>query len=177
MRQRCRLIIVRVFMFIGHLPAGYISAKLLLKQFADTGVSTKFFILAGALGGIAPDLDMFYFYLIDNRQNHHHTYWPHYPVLWLTILAASSIWFKLANNKSAPALAVIFSISGSIHMLLDSIVGDIWWFAPFIDKPFALFTVEAVYKPWWLNFILHWSFALEILVLGWAYYLWRSKSA
>ena len=163
-------------MFIGHLPAGYISAKLLFKQFADTGVSAKYFVLAGVLGGIAPDFDMFYFYLIDNRQNHHHTYWPHYPVLWLTILAASSIWLRLANNKSAAALALIFSISGFIHMLLDSIVGDIWWLAPFIDKPYALFTVEAVYKPWWLNFILHWSFALEILVLGWAYYLWRYRS-
>lgn len=164
-------------MFIAHLPAGYITAKLLFKQFANAGVSAKLFVLAGVLGGIAPDLDMFYFYLIDNRQNHHHTYWPHYPILWLVILAISSTWFKLAANKSGAALALIFSISGLIHMLLDSIVGDIWWFAPIIDKPYTMFTVKAFYKPWWLNFILHWSFVLEILLLGWAYYLWRFKPA
>ncbi len=157
-------------MFIAHLPAGYITAKLLFKQFADTGFSAKLLVLAGVLGGIAPDFDMFYFYLIDNRQNHHHTYWPHYPVLWLAILATSSIWFKLAANKSSAALALLFSISGFIHMLLDSIVGDIWWFAPFVDKPYAMFTVEAVYKPWWLNFILHWSFVLEILFLKYCYW-------
>ncbi len=62
-----------------------------------------------------------------------------------------------------------------MHMLLDSIVGDIWWFAPFVDQPYALFTVEAVYKPWWLNFILHWSFAIEIGILLWALYLWRAN--
>lgn len=164
-------------MFIAHLPAGYISAKLLLKKLAHTRMSVKLFVLAGVMGGIAPDLDMFYFYLIDNRQNHHHTYWPHYPILWFAMLTASCIWFKVSKSESAAALALMFSISGFIHMLLDTVVGDIWWFAPFIDKPYAFFNVEAIYKPWWLNFILHWSFALEILVLGWAYYLWRSKSA
>jgi inner membrane protein len=164
-------------MFIGHLPARYVAAKLLLKQFADAGVATKLFVLVGVLGAIAPDFDMFYFYLIDNRQNHHHTYWPHSPALWLAILVTSSIWFKFAHKKSGAALALIFSINGFIHMLLDSIVGDIWWLAPVIDQPYALFTVEAVYKPWWLNFILHWSFALEILVFFWAIYLWRSKPA
>jgi len=58
-------------------------------------------------------------------------------------------------------------------MVLDSIVGDIWWFAPFVDQRFSLFTVPALYKPWWLNFILHWSFALELAVVGSAVYLWR----
>ncbi|MGP0171638.1 metal-dependent hydrolase [Pseudomonas sp. NCHU5208] len=162
-------------MFIGHLPAGYISAKLLLKRFANTGISARLFIFFGVLGGLAPDFDMFYFYFVDNRQSHHHTYWPHYPLLWLGLLAVSCAWFKFAANRSGAALMLIFSIGGFIHMLLDSIVGDIWWFAPFIDKPYAMFTVEAVYKPWWLNFILHWSFLLEILVLAWACYLWRSK--
>lgn len=164
-------------MFIGHLPAGYVTAKLLFKQFAGTGVAAKLFVLAGVLGAIAPDFDMFYFYWVDNRQNHHHTYWPHYPALWLTVLVASSIWFNFARKKSGAALALIFSINGFVHMLLDSIVGDIWWFAPVVNQPFVLFTVEAVYKPWWLNFILHWSFALEILVFVWAFCLWRFRSA
>jgi len=60
------------------------------------------------------------------------------------------------------------------HLLLDTIVGDIWWFAPFIDKPFAFFTVPALYKPWWLNFLLHWSFALELAVFALAFYLLRN---
>jgi inner membrane protein len=58
-------------------------------------------------------------------------------------------------------------------MLLDSIVGDIWWFAPFVDKSFALFTVPALYHPWWLNFVLHWTFLLELLILLWAVNIWQ----
>ncbi|CUR46968.1 hypothetical protein Q668_03800 [Alcanivorax sp. PN-3] len=99
-------------MFIGHLPAGYVSAKLLFRRFADTGAATTAFVLAGILGAIAPDL--------------------------------------------------------------DTIVGDIWWLAPFIDKPYALFTVPAVYRPWWPNFVLYWSFALEIAIAVWALLVWRS---
>lgn len=160
-------------MFIGHLPAGYVSVKLLYKQFANTGVAARYFVLAGMIGAVAPDLDMFYFYLIDNRQNHHHTYWPHFPALWLAFLVASSTWFICTTKKAGASLALIFSMSGIVHMLLDSIVGDVWWFAPLIDKSYAIFTVEAIYEPWWLNFILHWSFALEILAFVWAYCLWR----
>ena len=161
-------------MFIGHLPAGYVSAKLLFRRFADTGVATTAFVLAGILGAIAPDLDMFYFYLVDNRQSHHHTYWPHYPILWISLFLLAGLWVKLARQKAGAALALIFFISGFIHMLLDTIVGDIWWLAPFIDKPYALFTVPAVYQPWWLNFVLHWSFALEIAIAVWALLVWRS---
>jgi inner membrane protein len=74
------------------------------------------------------------------------------------------------------ALAVIFSLNGLLHMVLDTVVGDIWWFAPFVDKPYAFFTVPAVYKPWWLNFILHWSFALELAFVLVAIYVWRRSS-
>lgn len=58
-------------------------------------------------------------------------------------------------------------------MSLDSIVGDVWWFAPLLDRPFALFTVPALYQPWWLNFILHWSFGLEISLWIWALLIFR----
>ncbi|MEH6565278.1 MAG: metal-dependent hydrolase [Halopseudomonas sp.] len=164
-------------MFIGHLPAGYVVARLLLPRFASTGVTARYFMLAGMLGAIAPDLDMFYFYLVDNRQHHHHTYWPHYPVIWFSLLSAASLWFSLARVRAGAALALIFAVNGCLHMLLDSIVGDVWWFAPWIDQPFVLFTVQAVYTPWWLNFFLHWSFALELAVWGWAIFLWRHKAA
>jgi hypothetical protein len=59
----------------------------------------------------------------------------------------------------------------------DSVVGDIAWLAPYSDEYFALFHVEAMFKPWWLNFILHWSFALELLLVALAVYLWRRDHA
>jgi inner membrane protein len=162
-------------MIIGHLPAGFITAQLLFPYFKNASVCHKKFAFWAMLGAITPDLDMLYFHLIDHRQHHHHRYFSHFPVVWLLLLLASILWFRLASHRKHATLAVIFSLSGFIHLFLDTLVGDIWWFAPFIDKPFALATVPAIYKPWWLNFLLHWSFGIEILVVCWAIYLWRWK--
>ncbi|MGZ4995104.1 MAG: metal-dependent hydrolase [Methylobacter sp.] len=163
-------------MIIGHLPAGYIISKLLFPYFKSRGTSLRPFLWSGVLGAIAPDLDMVYFHLIDHRQHHHHTYFTHFPVVWASLLVISIICFSTARFKSRAILVLIFSLNGFIHMLLDTIVGDIWWFAPFIDKPYAFFTVPTLYKPWWLNFILHWSFAVELAIVLWAFYLLRNSS-
>jgi len=160
-------------MIIGHLPAGYIVSKLLFPRLESAGVTLKLFLLAGITGAVAPDFDMAYFHLADHRQHHHHTYFTHFPVIWVILLLLSLSCFYLGKTKGRVALAVIFSLNGLVHMLLDTIVGDIWWFAPFVDKPFSFFTVPALYKPWWLNFLFHWSFAMELAVAGWAIYLWR----
>jgi hypothetical protein len=163
-------------MFIGHLPAGLITAKLLFPRFQTTSVSYKAFLFWSLLGATFPDLDLFYFYLIDHRQHHHHSYFTHFPLLWLILLIVSILWFCLTSPRRTAAFAIIFSLSGFIHLFLDTLVGDIWWFAPFLNKPFALATVPALYHPWWLNFLLHWSFGVEILVICWAIYLSRTKA-
>ena len=159
-------------MIIGHLPAGYIASKLLFMRLAPPFASYPAFMCAGLLGAIAPDVDLLWFYLVDQRRQHHHLYFTHWPIVWLSFLALSVCWFRKAERREAPALAVIFSINGFIHMCLDSIVGDIWWFAPVIDKPFSLFTVPPVYKPWWFNFLLHWSMLLEVALAVLAIWLW-----
>jgi hypothetical protein len=164
-------------MIIGHLPAGYVVSKLLFRYFSTQGATLRSFVSAGVLGAIAPDLDMLYFHLIDHRQHHHHIYFTHYPIFWGSLLLLSVIWLATARIKSTAVLAVIFSLNSFVHMFLDTIVGDIWWLAPFIDKPFVLFTVPALYKPWWLNFVLHWSFALELALVLWAVFLWHRNKA
>jgi inner membrane protein len=162
-------------MIIGHAPAGYIISRLLLPCFKVKRLSAKTFLWVGVIGALAPDIDMLYFHLIDQRQHHHHTYVTHFPILWLTLLICSVIWFSIAKNKGNAALATLFSINGLIHMVFDTIVGDIWWFAPFIDKPFVFFTVPALYTPWWLNFLLHGSFGIEVTITIFAFYLWRKR--
>lgn len=158
-------------MFIAHLPAGYITAKLLFPRLTTPFASYQAFLFCSVVGAIFPDIDMFYFYLIDHKQHHHHSYVTHFPIVWGALLLLSCGWFYWASKRKNALLAVIFCLSAFIHLFLDTIVGDIWWFAPFIDKSFALATVSARYQPWWLNFLLHWSFGLEILIILWAVYL------
>ena len=121
-------------------------------------------------------VDLLYFYFIDNRSHHHHTYWTHYPVAWLTLTLMSLFWLRISKNGTSARLAVVFAISGCAHLLLDSIVGDVWWLAPFVVRPYALFVVPAVHEWWMLNFVLHWSFCFEIALVFWALAVRRTTS-
>lgn len=163
-------------MMIAHLPAGYVISKSLWLRRSTVcqGINEQLFLTVGLIGSVAPDFDMLYFYLIDQRSNHHHLYVTHYPILWFSLLGMSSLlWLKFARIKKWAILGILFCLNGVVHLLLDSIVGDIWWLMPFIDQPYALFTVPARFSPWWLSFVFHWSFLFELLLVSVAIWLWR----
>ena len=163
-------------MIIAHAPSGYILGTLISRRISRIPISAKAVIVAGIIGALAPDFDMLYFYLIDNRQTHHHKYLSHWPIIWLTLTAASTVWLSVARQSRVAFLSFVFFLGGVLHLVLDSFVGDIWWFAPFIDQPYAMFTIPARFKPWWLSFILHWSFTVELVVCTWAFLLYRKRS-
>lgn len=156
-------------MFIGHLPAGYLITRALARSPALTSCATRGLLAAGLLGSVFPDVDLFYFYLIDHRQTHHHLYWTHWPVFWLALLACAMVGCTLAGKRHYLSYVYVFVLNIVVHLLLDTIVGDIWWLAPALMKPFALFNVPALYQPWILNFLLHWSFLLELALLAAAF--------
>ena len=160
-------------MIIAHLPAGYLISKLLHRRLHWCQIaSQKTFIVAGTIGAVAPDLDMIYFHLVDHRQHHHHSFWPHFPILWLVLLGVSVLsWLHKPSRPSV--LAIVFSLNGWVHVVLDTVVGDIRWLAPIDDRAFSMAAVPAVYHPWWLNFILHWSFLLELGLVAAAVLVWR----
>ena len=152
-------------MFIAHLPSGYILAKLLNQKIKHSKISTKAFFTVVMIGAIFPDIDLFYFYLFDHRSVHHHKYFLHWFSFWIPIFLMS--WFYLAKSKYNSSTAYMFSLFSSaalLHICLDTFFGDVWLFAPFIDRPYVFFEVSARYQPWWLNFILHWSFFVEIII-------------
>lgn len=149
-------------MFIAHAPSGYLLAKAIIRPGCSSAFA-KAIILVGVVGAVIPDIDMVYFYLFDHRL-HHHKYFTHWPITWLALLLMTTVLLRWAATKKAAFLLAVFALGGMLHMLLDSVVGDIWWQAPWLKQPLKLFTIEAVYQPWWLNFILHWSFAVELLI-------------
>lgn len=163
-------------MIIAHLPAGYIVSTLLFLRIQHHGVSRLSYIHAGLFGAVAPDLDMIYFYCFDHQAHPHHSYYSHFPIVWLLLLMLSMAWFARANSKQSPLLATVFALNGLLHMLLDYIASSIYWLAPFVNKPFSLTGVDRVYDPWWLNFLLHRSFGVEIAIVIWAVFLWRSNA-
>jgi inner membrane protein len=164
-------------MLIAHAPAGFITAKLLFPRFRRHSLPLIPFCVAGVLGGIAPDFDLLYYYLIDHRAHHHHGYFTHYPLFWGVLLVAAAIWAWRAESKRIAALAFIFTLNGFGHLLLDSVVGGIRWLAPFSAKSYALARVHGPLHPVWLNFVLHWSFLLELAIVAWALWLLPGRAA
>lgn len=155
-------------MFIAHLPAGYLAARLLARS---TGMqATPTLVLAGMAGGVFPDMDLLYGAWVDGGRVHHHLYWPHLPLVWV----GAGLVFLPARRRLGDTrrrLFGAFMLGGWSHLLLDSVAGDIWWLGPWLDSPFSLINIPASHSPWWLNYLLHWSFGLELafvaLALGW----------
>lgn len=160
-------------MFIAHAPSGYILAVSMLRRMRPAAVSAEAAIAATIAGALAPDLDLIYFFLVDHRHTHHHRYFSHWPLVWLGLLALAAIGFRRASK--AGVLALLFCLGGVLHVILDSLVGDIWWLAPFVDRPYALATVPALRTPWWTNFLLHWSFGVELAICFWALLLHQKR--
>ena len=155
-------------MFIAHLPSGYIFAKAILARYKFEKISIKTVIVTMILGAVFPDIDLVYFFLIDHQQVHHHRYFLHWPIFWIVLWLILFASLKLKQCKlfhtRQSFLALLFCSAAILHVILNTLAGDIWWFAPFIDQPYALFKIKAQYSPWWLNFIFHWSFWVEIFV-------------
>lgn len=141
-------------MFIAHLPAGY-----LLFKSSPWRLSAPVFA-AGLVGALLPDIDMAYFFLVDQRAHHHHNYLTHRPALWLAVACLG----LALRRTSAGRMALALGVGALLHMLLDSVVGQIGWLWPLSDWAAPLVTVQATHDVWVMSFVAHWTFKLEIAI-------------
>ena len=146
-------------MFIAHLPAGYLFGKAATRL---SGLKTKQLVVWTAIGGILPDADLLYFYLVDNQSTHHRYYPSHWPITWLILFVISLLLFRLR-----PRIALAFaglSIGSLVHMVLDSVAAPVLWLAPFSNLKIELVQIPAIYENYIWSFVLHWTFAIEIAI-------------
>lgn len=148
-------------MFIAHLPAGY-----LLTRKLQACLKTKKYLWLGLIASLLPDIDLFYFYLFDGRQNFHHSYWIHIPFYW--IILALLVFLLVHYQKRYWAPAIIFFSNIFLHILLDTVVGQIKWLFPFSKIFVYFFVVPSHYTFWVYNFFFHWTFLIEIVIVIWA---------
>ena len=163
-------------MLIAHLPSGYLLGAA-SQRLVNT--RTRSLMAAALLGSVAPDFDMLYFHLIDARRTPHHDYFTHWPFFWLAVGAALvAIASFSARLRSSVALA--FTAGTLLHMALDSVAAQIHWLMPFDDFAVELVVVPAAYSNWVWNFVLHWTFGLEITICLMALllfvYRWRMRT-
>ncbi|WP_435169448.1 metal-dependent hydrolase [Falsirhodobacter sp. 1013] len=156
-------------MFIAHLPAGY-----LLTDRLTRGLQRRRRLMGvGLVAAVLPDTDLLWFYLVNDRQNLHHDFLFHWPLFWVAVAALFWILGRLAGWRDGGVVAGVALASLLLHMVLDSVVAEIAWLAPFSDRTFGLMEVPDRHAWWVWNFILHGSFGLELAIVALA--LWTLR--
>jgi len=155
-------------MFLVHMPAGYLASRLLLSQFRSEPSQTKWLLALGLLGSVFPDLNMFYFYLIDNRQHGHHSYRTHIPFYWISLLVLCYVIAAIVKSRFLIAAATVFIGCILLHLLLDTFAGGgIKWLHPFEHSYINIFSIPAQPNRYWVwNYFLHWTVLVELTVIS-----------
>jgi len=125
-------------MFIAHLPAGYLLAKLFKIEQTKETLSEKTIISLALIGSVLPDFDLIYFYLFDNRQHLHHSYWTHIPVYWVLIYVSAMTLSQIIKHKKLFYISTILFCCIILHLILDTMVGGILWLYPFSKDSVSL---------------------------------------
>ena len=166
-------------MFVAHLPAGYLITRYYLRTFDNNSTKSntmKYYVWFGLFCSVLPDLDLIYFYLIDHRQHAHHTYWTHIPLFWVLFSGLLYFGAKALFTKNVGLASVILLVNTQLHLLLDSVAGGIYWLYPLNGEKYRLFEVTAQFDWWVWNFILHWTFLFELLIIVTAaYFVWEDR--
>jgi inner membrane protein len=166
-------------MFIAHGPASYLFSQFLIKNYLNERFTSKeraWLVVACIMAGVIPDIDLLYFYLIDNRQNTHHSYLTHIPFFWVVLMSVCFFISTVYKQKKLQIILVLLSANLLLHLILDIMCGSILWLYPFSGKTFTFVTVPAIHQWWVWNFILHWTFLIEIIITSFAaYVLFKSR--
>lgn len=156
-------------MFIAHLPAGYLLTTAIQSRTRDWSRSIT---ATGLVASVLPDVDLLWFYLVGNRQAVHHAYLTHLPLFWIALGALA---WMLARALCLPRAGLMIGVALAnllLHMVLDSIAAGIWWLWPLSDVEVNLVNVPARHDWWVWSFVLHWTFALEVMIVAAAAVLW-----
>jgi inner membrane protein len=149
--------------FLAHIPAGYLLTKRIEARQQGSGLMPL-----GLAASVLPDLDLVRFYVFDHRRVLHHEYWTHIPFWWATIAAAWLLGLAVVRRRTPGAASAVFFGNVFLHLVLDTFVGGVAWLAPFSRHAFALVSVPTGHRWWVWNFVLHWTFTVELLLAAWA---------
>lgn len=166
-------------MLIAHIPAGYLATRGLLRRFSVPEAARMRILLLGVAASVLPDFDLLWWHFVDNRRQVHHAYLTHIPLAWMIVFAAAALVLVLIRARRDVWIAgAAMAANVMIHLILDTAAGGIRWAWPFSQHEFALSHPPAAHGFWIYNFVLHWTFGLEILITVAALAVWwKTRSA
>lgn len=149
----------------------------LLRGRVDDGRTRRRLMALGLAASVLPDADLLWFYTGGQQREVHHAYLTHKPGAWLIAFAVAALVMRMMRARRSAWLALgVLAANVMLHLVLDTAAGGIRWMWPTSEAELVLSHVPARHEPWWLNFVLHWTFALEaaIAAAGLAWW-WRDR--
>ncbi|HEX8394546.1 MAG TPA: metal-dependent hydrolase [Longimicrobium sp.] len=160
-------------MFIAHIPAGYLATRALLRRLSVPAHARRRLMMVGVAASVLPDADLLWWHFVDHRRQVHHAYLTHIPLACLVAFAIAALVLRLARARRQAWIAgAIVAVNVMLHLLLDTVAGGIRWAWPMSGHEFALSAPTARYGFWIGNFVMHWTFALEVLITAAALWVW-----
>lgn len=160
-------------MFIAHLPAGWMATTTMLRGRTVDARARGRLMALGLAASVLPDLDLVWFFTVDQQRHVHHAYLTHKPGAWLVAFAVAALAMGMLRVRRTAWLAPgALAANVMLHLALDTMAGGIRWLWPFSEAELVLSRVAARHEPWWLNFVLHWTFALEVAIAAAALAWW-----
>jgi inner membrane protein len=162
-------------MIIAHGPAGYLLTKLFTNTIFRNSISPQHnakrynvLILTGIIGGIMPDFDFICYILSSSNRIPHHLYLTHMPFFWICMMSLLVVTGTLLRKPYFTAVSITLCSSALLHLIFDTLTGDIYWLYPFSRHPFNVFSVHGTYIWWVHNYMHHWTFLFEIAIITYA---------
>ena len=153
-------------MLIGHLPAGYLLTKGLLKKL-KLPYSPWWFGL-GLAAAIFPDLDFAYWYFFNYDGSNHHNYISHISFFYLMALLLCLLIYQIFKKAWLKFGLIIVFLNIFLHLILDSCFTGIKWLWPFAGQFIGIYNVGGSGGLLVDNYLAHWYWYLELALWVWA---------
>ena len=151
-------------MLFAHGPLGALLSDRSIRMWWKGKITPRqkwILLLLGFIGGIFPDVDLLYYYLVDASTPHRefitHSFFI-YVAVFVVLYFVAAVFVKKPVFKMA---VMIFFIGVVSHLAVDSILAEVSWFFPFSRRLYGLSNFSAL-RPWLFSV----NFALEFVFTG-----------
>ena len=153
-------------MLFAHGPAGFLTAYFTRKIWKADKLPKRtqyWMYLVGFIGGLFPDIDLFYYYLGSARLSHRQLF-THSIITYVLIFLIIYLIGSFYKKQSIKSLGIVFFFGNLSHLLLDMIYGATAFFAPLSKQLIGLPKLAILHDSFYSNNLMLVNFIIESLI-------------
>ncbi|MBU0731836.1 metal-dependent hydrolase [Patescibacteria group bacterium] len=155
-------------MLFAHGPAGFLTAYFTRKIWKADKLPRRtqiWMYVVGFIGGLFPDIDLFYYYLGSARISHRQLF-THSLITYTLIFLIIFLIGSLTKKQSIKSLGIVFYFANISHLVLDMVYGATALFAPLSPELIGLPRLEFLYGTFFANNGVLVNFIFETLIVA-----------